>query len=151
MGDEGEVAQSHCARRLHPHYGFVGLVALPPSTHAFRLAGALEGAGLCDRRHRLFAERRLVGGVAVRISNKVNQRCSCGKFPKPKANPKVFPVSQQVQPMVIVVPQLDFSPDGRLLAVGYLEQGVGKVDLFKVSLPSLKVAGYKRSRWANGC
>jgi WD40 repeat protein len=56
------------------------------------------------------------------------------QVPKTQNNPKVFPVSQQVQPMVIVVPQLDFSPDGRLLAVGYLEQGVGKVDLFKVAL-----------------
>jgi len=54
------------------------------------------------------------------------------QVPKTQNNPKVFPVSQQVQPMVIVVPQLDFSPDGRLLAVGYLEQGVGKVDLFTV-------------------
>jgi WD40 repeat protein len=56
------------------------------------------------------------------------------QVPKTQNNPKVFPVSQQVQPMVIVVPQLDFSPDGRLLAVSYLEQGVGKVDLFKVAL-----------------
>jgi WD40 repeat protein len=56
------------------------------------------------------------------------------QVPKTQNNPKVFPVSQQVQPMLIVVPQLDFSPDGRLLAVGYLEQGVGKVDLFKVAL-----------------
>ena len=54
------------------------------------------------------------------------------QVPKTQTNPKVFPVSQQVQPMLIVVPQLDFSPDGRLLAVGYLEQGVGKVALFTV-------------------
>jgi WD40 repeat protein len=46
----------------------------------------------------------------------------------------VFSVSQQVQPISICInsPQLDFSPDGRLLAVGYLEQGVGKITLFTV-------------------
>jgi len=54
------------------------------------------------------------------------------QIPKTQTNPKVFPVSQQVQPMVIGGLQLDFSPDGRLLAVGYLEQGVGKVALFTV-------------------
>lgn len=54
------------------------------------------------------------------------------QIPKTQTNPKVFPVSQQVQPMVIGVLQLDFSPDGRLLAVGYWEQGVGKVVLFTV-------------------
>jgi WD40 repeat protein len=54
------------------------------------------------------------------------------QVPNPQNNPKVFPVSQQVQPMVIGGPQLDFSPDGHLLAVGYLEQGVGKVALFTV-------------------
>jgi hypothetical protein len=54
------------------------------------------------------------------------------QIPKTQTNPKVFSVSQQVQPMVIGSPQLDFSPDGRLLAVGYLEQGVGKVALFTV-------------------
>jgi WD40 repeat protein len=53
---------------------------------------------------------------------------------KTQTNPKVFFVSQQVQPIGISSPQLGFSPDGRLLAVGYLEQGVGKVDLFKVAL-----------------
>jgi WD40 repeat protein len=56
------------------------------------------------------------------------------QIPKTQTNPKVFSVSQQVQPMGISSPQLGFSPDGRLLAVGYLEQGVGKVDLFKVAL-----------------
>jgi WD40 repeat protein len=54
------------------------------------------------------------------------------QIPKTQTNPKVFPVSQQVQPMVIGGPQLDFSPDGHLLAVGYWEQGVGKVALFTV-------------------
>jgi WD40 repeat protein len=54
------------------------------------------------------------------------------QVPKTQTNPKVFSVSQQVQPMGISSPQLDFSPDGRLLAVGYLEQGVGKVALFTV-------------------
>jgi len=54
------------------------------------------------------------------------------QVPNPQNNPKVFPVSQQAQPMVIGGPQLDFSPDGHLLAVGYLEQGVGKVALFTV-------------------
>jgi WD40 repeat protein len=54
------------------------------------------------------------------------------QIPKTQTNPKVFSVSQQVQPMGISSPQLDFSPDGRLLAVGYLEQGVGKVALFTV-------------------
>jgi WD40 repeat protein len=54
------------------------------------------------------------------------------QVPKTQTNPKVFSVSQQVQPMGISSPQLGFSPDGRLLAVGYLEQGVGKVALFTV-------------------
>jgi sugar lactone lactonase YvrE len=54
------------------------------------------------------------------------------QIPKPQTNPKVFFVSQQVQPIGISSPQLGFSPDGRLLAVGYLEQGVGKVALFTV-------------------
>jgi WD40 repeat protein len=54
------------------------------------------------------------------------------QIPKTQTNPKVFSVSQQVQPMGISSPQLGFSPDGRLLAVGYLEQGVGKVTLFTV-------------------
>jgi dipeptidyl aminopeptidase/acylaminoacyl peptidase len=54
------------------------------------------------------------------------------QIPKTQTNPKVFSVSQQVQPMGISSPQLGFSPDGRLLAVGYLEQGVGKVALFTV-------------------
>jgi WD40 repeat protein len=56
------------------------------------------------------------------------------QVPKTQTNPKVFSVSQQVQPISICInsPQLDFSPDGRLLAVGYLEQGVGKVALFTV-------------------
>ena len=54
------------------------------------------------------------------------------QVPNPQTNPKVFSVSQQVQPRVIGGPQLGFSPDGRLLAVGYLEQGVGKVALFTV-------------------
>jgi len=54
------------------------------------------------------------------------------QIPKTQTNPKVFSVSQQVQPRVIGGPQLGFSPDGRLLAVGYLEQGVGKVALFTV-------------------
>lgn len=54
------------------------------------------------------------------------------QVPNPQTNPKVFSVSQQVQPRVIGGPQLDFSPDGRLLAVGYWEQGVGKVALFTV-------------------
>jgi hypothetical protein len=56
------------------------------------------------------------------------------QIPKTQTNPKVFFVSQQVQQIGISSPQLGFSPDGRLLAVGYLEQGVGKVDLFKVAL-----------------
>jgi WD40 repeat protein len=56
------------------------------------------------------------------------------QIPKTQTNPKVFSVSQQVQLRVFGVRQLDFSPDGRLLAVGYLEEGVGKVDLFKVDL-----------------
>jgi hypothetical protein len=71
MGDGGEVAKSHCVHRLRPRHGFVGLVALPPSTHALRLAGALEGAGLCDRRHRLFAERRLAGGVGLELPTRL--------------------------------------------------------------------------------
>jgi WD40 repeat protein len=54
------------------------------------------------------------------------------QIPKTQTNPKVFSVSQQVQPIGISSPQLGFSPDGRLLAVGYLEQGVGKVALFTV-------------------
>jgi len=54
------------------------------------------------------------------------------QIPKTQTNPKVFSVSQQVQPMGISSPQLGFSPDGRLLAVGYWEQGVGKVALFTV-------------------
>jgi WD40 repeat protein len=54
------------------------------------------------------------------------------QIPKTQTNPKLFSVSQQVQPMGISSPQLGFSPDGRLLAVGYLEQGVGKVALFTV-------------------
>jgi WD40 repeat protein len=54
------------------------------------------------------------------------------QVPKTQTNPKVFSVSQQVQLRVFGVRQLDFSPDGRLLAVGYLEQGVGKVALFTV-------------------
>jgi WD40 repeat protein len=54
------------------------------------------------------------------------------QVPNPQNNPKVFPVSQQDQPMGISSPQLDFSPDGRLLAVGYWEQGMGKVALFTV-------------------
>jgi WD40 repeat protein len=54
------------------------------------------------------------------------------QVPQTQTNPKVFSVSQQVQPMGISSPQLDFSPDGHLLAVGYLEQGVGKVALFTV-------------------
>ncbi len=49
---------------------------------------------------------------------------------KAQTNPKVLTVSQQVKPMDISIPQLNFSPDGRLLAVGYLEKGVGKVALF---------------------
>jgi WD40 repeat protein len=52
------------------------------------------------------------------------------QIPKTQTNPKVFPDSQQVQLRVFGVRQLDFSPDGRLLAVGYL--GVGKVALFTV-------------------
>jgi sugar lactone lactonase YvrE len=54
------------------------------------------------------------------------------QIPKTQTNPKVFSDSQQVQPIGISSPQLGFSPDGRLLAVGYLEQGVGKVALFTV-------------------
>jgi WD40 repeat protein len=54
------------------------------------------------------------------------------QIPKTQTNPKVFSDSQQVQLRVFGVRQLDFSPDGRLLAVGYLEQGVGKVALFTV-------------------
>jgi WD40 repeat protein len=54
------------------------------------------------------------------------------QIPKTQTNPKVFSVSQQVQPMGTSSFQLGFSPDGRLLAVGYLEQGVGKVALFTV-------------------
>ena len=54
------------------------------------------------------------------------------QVPKTQTNPKVFFVSQQDQPIGISSPQLDFSPDGRLLAVGYLEQDVGKVALFTV-------------------
>jgi WD40 repeat protein len=54
------------------------------------------------------------------------------QIPKTQTNPKVFFVSQQVQPIGISSPQPGFSPDGRLLAVGYLEQGVGKVTLFTV-------------------
>jgi WD40 repeat protein len=54
------------------------------------------------------------------------------QVPKTQTNPKVFSVSQQVQSRVIGVRELDFSPDGHLLAVGYLEQGVGKVALFTV-------------------
>jgi hypothetical protein len=54
------------------------------------------------------------------------------QVPKTQTNPKVFSDSQQVQLRVFGVRQLDFSPDGRLLAVGYLEQGVGKVALFTV-------------------
>jgi len=54
------------------------------------------------------------------------------QVPKTQTNPKVFSVSQQVQSRFIGVRELDFSPDGHLLAVGYLEQGVGKVALFTV-------------------
>jgi Tol biopolymer transport system component len=54
------------------------------------------------------------------------------QVPKTQNKPKVFSVSQQVQLRVIGVRELDFSPDGRLLAVGYLERGVGKVALFTV-------------------
>jgi WD40 repeat protein len=54
------------------------------------------------------------------------------QVPNPQTNPKVFFVSQQAEPIGISSPQLDFSPDGHLLAVGYLEQGVGKVALFTV-------------------
>jgi WD40 repeat protein len=54
------------------------------------------------------------------------------QIPKTQTNPKVFFVSQQDQPIGISSPQLDFSPDGHLLAVGYLEQGVGKITLFTV-------------------
>jgi WD40 repeat protein len=54
------------------------------------------------------------------------------QVPKTQTNPKVFSVSQQVQLRVFGVRQLDFSPDGHLLAVGYLEQDVGKVALFTV-------------------
>ena len=50
---------------------------------------------------------------------------------KAQTNPKVLTVSQQVEPKHPSLPRrLDFSPDGHLLAVGYLEQGVGKVALF---------------------
>jgi len=50
---------------------------------------------------------------------------------KAQTNPKVLIVSQQVEPKHPSLPRrLDFSPDGHLLAVGYLEQGVGKVALF---------------------
>jgi len=55
------------------------------------------------------------------------------QVPQTQTNPKVFSVSQQVQPMGISIPQLGFSPDGRLLAVGYREQGLSKVTIFRVA------------------
>jgi len=55
------------------------------------------------------------------------------QVPQTQTNPKVFSVSQQVQPMVISIPRLGFSPDGRLLAVGYREQGLSKVTIFRVA------------------
>ena len=55
------------------------------------------------------------------------------RVPAIQTTPKVLPVSQQVQPMGISLPQLGFSPDGRLLAVGYREQGLSKVAIFRVA------------------
>jgi len=49
---------------------------------------------------------------------------------EPKATPKVLTVSQQTLPLFS---RLAFSSDGRLLAVGYWEQGIGKVALFTVA------------------
>jgi WD40 repeat protein len=68
------------------------------------------------------------------------------QVPKTQTNPKVFSVSQQVQPNYLISSsfKLGFSPDGRLLAVGYLSRAWAR----SPSLPSLKVAGCKRSRWA---
>ena len=136
MGDEGKMAQSHCARQLHPHYGFVGLVALSPSTHAFHLAGTMEGARYQDivTDGIAFSPNGdwLAASVLTSQQGQLTLTVQLWQIPKTQTNPKVFSVSQQVQPMGISSPQLGFSPDGRLLAVGYLEQGVGKVALFTV-------------------
>jgi len=51
---------------------------------------------------------------------------------KAQTKPKVLTV-RQLQPRSITSrPELDFSPDGRLLAIGYMEQYVGKVDIFTI-------------------
>jgi len=55
------------------------------------------------------------------------------QVPKAQTNPKVLSVSQQVQPMGISLPQLGFSPDGRLLAVGYTEHRVDKIAVFRIA------------------
>ncbi len=52
---------------------------------------------------------------------------------KAQIAPKVLSVSQQVQPMGISLPQLGFSPDGRLLAVGYTEHRVDKIAVFRIA------------------
>ncbi|MCS3917966.1 WD40 repeat domain-containing protein [Fervidibacter sacchari] len=61
------------------------------------------------------------------------------RVPEGKSSAKVITVvSQQIisersQPFIFRMPQIAFSPDGQFLAVGYLEQDVGKVALFNVS------------------
>ncbi len=70
------------------------------------------------------------------------------RVPEIQVTPKVLPVSQQVQPMGISLPQLGFSPDGRLLAVGYREQDAGKVAVFRVADGRrLKTVTMGKSKW----
>lgn len=49
-----------------------------------------------------------------------------------QAKPSIL-ISKQSQPLGPTPQPITFSPDGRLLAVGYLEQGVGKIGVFRVA------------------
>ncbi len=74
--------------------------------------------------------------AAAVVNSKQGQRMmtvQLWRVPEIQNTPKVLTVSQQVQPMDISLPQLGFSPDGRLLVVGYAEKGLGKVAVFRVA------------------
>lgn len=49
-----------------------------------------------------------------------------------QAKPSIL-ISKRSHPLGLTPQPIAFSPDGRLLAVGYLEQGVGKIGVFRVA------------------
>jgi hypothetical protein len=68
-----------------------------PQPMPFTLRARWKVQGNCDRRHRLFAERRLAGGVGLNFQQG-QSTVQLWQIPKTQTNPKVFSVSQQVQP-----------------------------------------------------